>query len=416
MKPRVLYLCPQSPWLQNGGALIRNYWMIRALSRRFTVDLVTAAEPDTPMPPDFATSIDQYACFPRSSRARGGIGRLVLAAMPNESTLTAGWTNEAMRDYVAERLGRHPYAAIQVDLPMRSALPRRDGIPIVYNAHNSEYDLLRRRAATEPPHRRILLALDALRVKRIEADLVSRAALVTACAQSDVHDFERFCPGSGAKTTIVANGVDVARYAPVRDVPPEPRTVLITGSMDWRPNLQGLRWFLAEALPRLRHLAPDVSVRVAGRMGADLVSELRSAGVEAIANPAAMGEHLARASVIAAPIVASSGTRLRILEAWASGRPVVTTKAGAFGLNYQDERELIVRDNPLRFAEAIVRVLGSPVTAQNLIRNADRQLQQYDWATIGDDLLEAYERIKPGYGSPRRLETVREEVAFAARA
>ena len=413
MKPRLLYLCPQSPWMQNGGALIRNYWMIHALSRRFDVDLVTAQEPDAPMTAEFARLIDQYACFPRAERARRGLGRLAAAALPNESTLTAGWTNAALRDHVRERLGRHPYAAIQVDLPMRSALPRRDGIPIVYNAHNCEYELLRRRAKTEAPHRGLPLALDALRVKRIEAALVARATLVTACAETDLRDFERFCPGTSAKGAIVANGVDVGRYAAVRAARPEPRTVLITGSMDWRPNLQGLRWFLADALPRLQHLAPDVTVSVAGRMSPDLQRELRAAGLQAIANPVSMDEHLARASVIAAPIVASSGTRLRILEAWAAGRPVVTTKAGAFGLGYEDGRELMVRDNPLRFAEVIVRVLGSCETAAGLARNAAEKLARYDWHTIGDDLLEAYEQIVP---APRkRLQTVSEDVAVAAR-
>ena len=414
MKPRVLYLCPQSPWQQNGGALIRNYWMIRALSRRFDVDLVTAYEPDAAMPPEFARAIDQYACFPRSERARGGFGRLARAALPSESTLTAGWTNAALRDYVAERLGRYPYAAIQVDLPMRAALPRRDAIPIVYNAHNCEYELLRRRARTEPPHRGFALALDAVRVRRIESALVARATLVTACAESDVGDFERLVPRSRGKMAVVANGVDVERYASVREARPEPRTVLITGSMDWRPNLRGLRWFVVEALPRLRALAPDVTVRVAGRMGPDVERELRAAGVEAIANPPTMEEHLARASVVAAPIVASSGTRLRILEAWASGRPVVTTRPGAFGLTYEDERELIVRDNPVRFAEAIVRVLGNRATAENLVKHAAEQLAYYDWRAIGDDLLEAYEQVVPT--SRRRLETVKGEIAVAASA
>jgi glycosyltransferase involved in cell wall biosynthesis len=414
MKQRVLYLCPRAPWAQNAGALIRNYWMIRALSRRFDVDLVTAAEPDVPMPADFAAAVDQYACFPRSDAARGTLGSIMRAASPNETTLTAGWTNAALREYVFERLGRHPYTAIQVDLPMRAALPRRDGIPIVYNAHNCEYELLRRRAKTEPPHVSAALALDALRVRRVESHLVARSALVTACADSDVRDFERFCRGSAAKMVVIANGVDVERYAPVRAVPAEPRTVLITGNMDWRPNVQGLRWFIAEALPRLRALAPDATVRVAGRMNAEFERELRTAAIEPIPNPPSMEEHLGHAAVVAAPIVASSGTRLRILEAWAAGRPVVTTKAGAFGLAYEDGRELIVRDNPLRFAEALARVLGNRGIAEELVRHATTQVSGYDWRSIGDDLLEAYDRIAPPAG--RRLKSVKGEFAVAARA
>jgi glycosyltransferase involved in cell wall biosynthesis len=392
-KPRVLFLCPRAPWLRNAGALLRNYWMIDALATTYAIDLIVADEPG-PITPAFAGLIDDYASFPRSARERAGFGRLARAAMPGESSLTAGWTNAAMRAYVLDRVSRYPYVAIQTDLPMRAALPPLDTIPIVYNAHNCESALLSRRAATEPLPIRPAFALDAGRVRRQERMLIDRATLVATCSEQDLRDFERFVPGIRAKATIVPNGVDVAQYAQHRSATPEPCTVLITGSMDWRPNVLGLRWFLRDALPRLRATVPHVVVRVAGRMSPALVAELqRYPNVAAIPNPPAMEEHLAAATVVAAPIVASSGTRLRILEAWAAGRPVITTTAGAFGLNYRPGSELLVRDDPSAFADGLAELLASSSARSSLVSLAALRVEAYDWRSIGSVLLSAYARF-----------------------
>lgn len=406
MKHRVLYLCGQAPWLRNGGSMLRNYWMIDSLAKKYTVDLVVADEPG-PMPAAFAALVDHYACFPRSASERGVAGRLARALNPGESVLTAGWTSPALREHVANRLGHFPYAAIQLDLPMLGALPRRDGIPIVYNAHNCECALLRRRARSERPHIAAVLALDAARVERQERALIGRSAMVTACAESDVTDFARFAPGMRAKTAIVPNGVDVQSYAGLRDVAPEPAVVLITGSMDWRPNVLGLRWFLRHALAPLLAQAPQAVVRVAGRMNAGLVAELRAyPQVEAIPNPESMEPHLAAATVVAAPIVASSGTRLRILEAWAAGRPVITTTAGAFGLDALAGRDLLISDDPAGFAAAVSAALHSDVLRAELIEAASLRVRAYDWPRIAAGLLRAYERIVPDMPPPMRIPVI----------
>jgi glycosyltransferase involved in cell wall biosynthesis len=395
-KERVLYLCGHAPWQRNGGAMLRNYWMIDALTKKYAVDLVVAGEPG-PIPSDFAALVDDYACFPRSAAGRSGLRRIARAATPGESTLTAGWTNTALREYVAERLGRHAYAAIHLDLPMIGALPRRNAIPIVYNAHNCESALLSRRAGTERAPLAALLALEALRVRGQERDLIERASLVAVCSENDLADLERFAPGVRAKAAIVTS---------------EPLTVLITGSMDWRPNVLGLRWFLRNGVAQLSARVPNVTVRIAGRMDRALVAEVEGfANVEAVPNPESMEPHLMAATVVAAPIVASSGTRLRILEAWAAGRPVVTTTAGAFGLDAKPGRDLLVCDEPLGFADAIVTLLEAPQKRAELVANAGALVKRYDWPGIATELLGAYERL--GLESPQRRVPVLSEELYA---
>jgi glycosyltransferase involved in cell wall biosynthesis len=393
---RVLYLCGQAPWLRNGGSMLRNFWMIETLAKMYTVDLVVADEPGA-IPAAFGAIVDDYAAFPRSEAQRRGIGRLLGAARPGASSLTAGWTTPALRDYVTERVGRYAYAAIQVDLPMIGALPRRDAIPIVYNAHNCESALLTRRAATEALPSAALLRIDARRVRRQERTLIDRAGLVAVCSRSDRNDFARFAPAILDKSAIVPNGVDVDGYAAVHAQPGDPHVVLVTGSMDWRPNILGLRWFLQTGLAVLRARFPSVVVRVAGRMKPELVAELRGyPGLDVVANPESMDPLLAAATVVAVPIVASSGTRLRILEAWAAGRPVVTTTAGAFGLSGRSEEALLVRDDAREFADALAALLESPKARADLVAVSDQVVMRYDWMRVGARLLRAYDGLLNG--------------------
>jgi len=381
-------LCLAAPWRLNGGALIRNYWMVRGLARDFDVDVVIAEDPGEAAPPDFARDCASIATFAAPSGIGARIGRGLDSLKPSESYFTAGQIPGAFRRHVAAAVASTRYAAIHIDdLPIQSAIPARDCPPIVYASHNCEYALFHRRAEFERGILRPLLLADAERVRRIESALVRRAVLVTVCSDDDVRDLALYCGLDERRAVVVPNGVDVARYEPVSARPSERGCILISGSMDWRPNQQGLRWFLKDVLPQLHALAQplEFTVRVAGRMTSGMQQELAGfPGVIAVPNPKDMRDELARCRIVVAPILASSGTRLRILEAWAAGRPVVTTPAGAFGLDYRDGDELLCATTPAEFAASILRILRDDALWLHVRDRATDRVKQYDWGRICD--------------------------------
>jgi glycosyltransferase involved in cell wall biosynthesis len=387
---RILFLCLEAPWRLNAGALIRNYWMVRGLARRYDVDLVIAEKTQESVPADFARSCASITAFDAPTGFRARVARGLESLLPHESYFTAGRVPHALRLHVAAAVMRTDYAAIHIDdLPIQSALPADHCPPIVYASHNCEFALFHRRAQLERGPLRALSLFDAGRVRRIETALVRSAVLVTACSSDDVHDLETYCGLESSRAAVIPNGVDVARYEPVVSRSPEPNAVLISGSMDWRPNQQGLRWFLNDVLPQLARIAQpgEINVRVAGRMTAQLQQELAAyPGVVAVPNPIDMRDELARARIVVAPILASSGTRLRILEAWASGRPVVTTPAGAFGLEYTDGDEIVCATDPQQFAASIVRVLRDAGLWQRIRDRAALRVKQYDWTRICESI------------------------------
>jgi glycosyltransferase involved in cell wall biosynthesis len=238
------------------------------------------------------------------------------------------------------------------------------------------------------------LRLDAGRLARLESCFIERARLILACSLDDIEELERLAPGARAKSALIPNGVDTGRHASIAVDASAEGALLISGSMDWRPNQQGLLWFLTSVLPLLRTRLPQARVRVAGRMSPSFATKIDAySGVTAVPNPLDMREELTRARVILAPITASSGTRLRILEAWAAGRPVVTTTFGALGLEYTDGVELLTRDEPAAFVEGIASLLESSERWNALREAALSRVQQYDWRPICNQLLEAYARL-----------------------
>lgn len=396
-KRRYMLLLRFAPWLLNGGGLIRNYWMALALARQYDLDLIVGEAAPTPPPPEFAAACKSIAYFPKPERKRLELNRALGALDPRGSYLTSGQVTVEQQQHVAALAKRHDYAAIQVgDINQFAALPRAKCPPLWYDAHNSQYDLMRRQADFEPFPLNLAVKLDAWRVKRIEKWLVDHSLWVTTCTDQDLIDLTNFCPSMKGKSTMIPSGVDVAKHADVRAASPRPGCILLSGSFSWRPTQQGLMWFVDEVLPHLPQSVDGVplEIRVAGRMLPSLVASLSNHSRLTLApNPADMRPELARAQIIAVPVLASSGVRVRIYEAWAAGRPVVTTPSGALGLYYSDGDELLARTEPKEFADALVRLVRDQALWQHVRQQALERVKDFDWPSICDRIVELHRRV-----------------------
>jgi glycosyltransferase involved in cell wall biosynthesis len=300
-----------------------------------------------------------------------------------------------MRVETARLVATRGYSAIMTDLGMIDAVPVKTTVPIVFSGHNSEATLMLRRAELEPIWSRIAMTIDALRLRRLEAELVKRCVIVTACSQNDVDDMATFAPSITQKAVVIPNGVDCETYADVARTDGEDGTILVPGSFDWLPNRRGLMWFVNEVLPQLERLlaGKNFRVRVAGRMESSFAKKLgeMSPRLTVVPNVPRMEAELQAASIIAVPVIASSGTRLRILEAWAAGRAIVTTEHGAFGLDYTDGIDLFACPEPQQFAAAAAKLLGDRLLRKRLQAAGAARAASYDWSAIGVKLLMSFE-------------------------
>jgi polysaccharide biosynthesis protein PslH len=257
----------------------------------------------------------------------------------------------------------------------------------VIDLHNV-YSLLVRRTADEQTNvlKRAFLRGEAHKLDRIERRAARECQAVNTVSDTEAAHFRSL----GAKQVhTVPNGVDCHAFADLpagRDGPP---VVMFLGTMSWGPNAAAARFLAREVLPALRARVPDAVLTIVGRdPPADLLALNGTPGIEVTGGVPDVKLYLLRASALAVPLDAGGGTRLKILEAFAAGLPVVSTAVGAEGIAAQPGTHFALAERPA-FAEATAGLLADRAAASRMAERA-RELARdvYDWSRIGRKAVE----------------------------
>ena len=197
------------------------------------------------------------------------------------------------------------------------------------------------------------------------------------------------------RVDVVDNGVDTAYFGSVEG-PRTPERVLFLGSLDWRPNQDAVRALLDEIFPTVRAQAPAARLSIVGRKPPEWLRRRVAASdfAELHADVADVRPHLGESGVMAVPLRIGGGSRLKILEALASGLPVVSTRVGAEGLRLENGRDLTVVEGVADMAAALVDCICSPERARRTAEQGRRLvLEQYDWDVLADKLEAVWESV-----------------------
>ena len=428
----LLFLTPQLPYPPHSGTALRNWGIIRELARRHEITLLTFAGPGTTSSPEarHPLSVTRHAPpIPNSSAtelaepperllqeivfapnpARSGPERLLQQFLRRPDL--AYRLRSSRFDAVLRRLleGR-TFDVIQIEgLEMAGALKAVRATAtkalVVYDAHNVEYVLQRSAFLADVGHpRRWAAALYSLlqwpRLKRYEARVCRYAGLVSCVSDQDAHALGKIAPA--VRPLVIPNGLWIAEYSDVRSekpgVPsvqglaPEDRSLVFTGKMDYRPNLDAVEWFIWDILPRIHARAPVVRFTVVGQNPPpSLASHSQEDRVLLVGAVPDTRPYIAGASVCVMPLRMGGGTRFKLLEAMALGVPVVSTRKGAEGFPVAHERELLIADSAEDFARAVLRLLGDWDLRQVLSLAGRRFVEaRYDWSAIVPRLEAAY--------------------------
>jgi glycosyltransferase involved in cell wall biosynthesis len=257
------------------------------------------------------------------------------------------------------------------------------GIPVVYSAENVESELAWRLAPlalTRMSGARF--RLDAWKFRRFEATLLRQASLVTTVSERDAAQLRQLAPN--ARIEVLPSGADVRGVAFVDHSENRGDIVIFLGTLGYLPNRDGVNWFVDRILPLVRSRRPQVTTRLVGSSPPNAFGELHGDGVELVGLVPDVQPELASADLFVAPLRAGAGTRLKLLEAFAAGIPVVATSMAAEGINAVDGRHLAIADDEQAFADAIVDLLANRAKRMRM-SIAARQLVEarYDWHAIG---------------------------------
>jgi polysaccharide biosynthesis protein PslH len=210
-----------------------------------------------------------------------------------------------------------------------------------------------------------------------------RADLVLACSEPDAAALRLLAPET--RIEIVPNGVDLQRFDSPGPPPRHtPRIVTFTGLLAYWPNADACEYFVGDILPRLERIVPAVTFQIVGRVPpANVVLLADGTRVRLAADVPDIRPWLAASDVLVVPLRAGSGTRLKILDGFAARRPVVSTSIGCEGLDVEDERHLLVADDPASFAGATARAITDAALADRLVEAGHALAQtRYDVPVI----------------------------------
>ena len=273
--------------------------------------------------------------------------------------------------------------------PPGERLPR-----LVVDSHNIDYDLARQYArAGSSLARRLYAGANWRKLRREELGTYRDADGVYLCSAAD--EQRLLDEVRGIRTAVIPNAADVEYYQPrPTDPPPDGRTVVFFGLLSYVPNVDGVIHFLQDIWPRIAEAYPKASCKIVGGRAPPSLLALAGPRVELTGFVSDLRPHLAAAAAVVVPLRLGGGTRLKIVEAMAMGKAIVSTALGAEGITAVPGRDLLIEDEPAAFADAVNRLLAEPGLAARIGQSARQQaVERYTWSGAARELEGFYRRI-----------------------
>jgi len=246
--------------------------------------------------------------------------------------------------------------------------------PVLLNKHDITHVIVRRYLAHERnPAKSAYGWVEYWKLRRWEAQACGSFEGVLACSEADRALLKALCPS--ARVAVLPNVIDVREY--VQQGADDGRTLLYVGAMDWYPNEDAVKFFLSQIFPKLETI-PGIRFRIAGRNPSESLLR-RSAEMPAVEFTGLVPDirsEIAPAALCVVPLRIGSGTRLKILEAAAMQKSIVSTRIGAEGLHLKDGEEIALADQPGEFARAVAGLLADPARRRAMGQAARRRVEE----------------------------------------
>lgn len=396
----LLFLSPRVPWPLNTGAKIRTHALLSALRERFEVHYAGFLQSDLTRQEaeDYLRGVASTTLHAERALSLPGKGWLALRTLADRRPVTiAKYWHAGLANRVRQWVGEHPDGIVHADhLHMAPYLELGRPALTVIDEHNVESQILERlaeqyRGRPQYPY----LRLQANRMKAFEARMIGRASLVLSVSEGDAAQLAGMAPGLPVE--VVPNGVDLHYFQPPpTDHAPKPGRLVFIGSMNWLPNHDAMIYFVHEIMPLLKQDSAGEapwSLDIVGQNPLPAVQALACGEVRVTGVVPDVRPFIREAMIYIVPLRVGGGSRLKILEAFAMGIPVVSTSVGCEGLGTRPEEHLLTADTPADFARAVRRLAQDPALRARLAQNALLHARaHFGWEAIGNRLINLYAR------------------------
>lgn len=393
-------------WVKAGGLIppdtggkIRSYNILRELARKHSVTLFSFyAAHENDQHDSLSNIFDRVVTVPLpmpAPKSSAEFLQYLQYAFSFESYSLMKFSRPSVRMALRTLLSENRFDVILCDFLFAAPpIPWDFPCPKIVFTHNVEAMIWKRHyEVARNPLWKALSWREWRTMERAERAYLKRADHVLAVSEADANIFSGFLDRS--KITVIPTGVDTEFFQPQPGAP-VPNSLVFTGSMDWLPNEDGIFYFAEQILPRIRKQIPDVKLWVVGRKPSRRLQDLSQTqpNLNITGWVEDVRPYLAQGAVCIVPLRIGGGTRLKIFEAMAMEKAVISTTVGAEGLPVQNCENIIIADGEQEFAQACIELLGNP-KVRNGIGATARQLvcARYGWPKIAEAFSEVLLRV-----------------------
>ena len=392
---KILFLTPELPYPPDRGASIRSFNLIKNLAPQHEIHLLSFSTGDLaeagPLL-DLCSQIETLPAPHRSTLQR--LLSILLSPLPDMALRLPSLEFEIKLKALlqGEKFDLVQVEAIEMARYIPTVIESHRPPPLIFDDINAEYLLQKRAFETDLRHLRWLGAAYSLiqwrKLRRYEAWACRRADQVVAVSEADKEALCLLVPG--LPVSVVPNGVDTRYYQPGDGE--TDGSLVFTGKMDFRPNVDGVLWFFERVWPLVKGRLPPARLLVVGRNPSPRLSPLlQDPQVTVTGFVPDVRPYIARASIYLVPLRMGGGTRLKVLEAMAMGKAIVSTSLGCEGIKTTGQ-ELVIADNESDFAQRVIDLWGDEERRKGLGVAARRLAKKYDWTLITPLLEDVYEK------------------------
>ena len=393
---KILFLSPTVPYPLTDGGRIRVFNLLKQIAAKSDVTLLVleTQSSDAEGVAQLQQLGIQVHLVPNApTLPRVSLGTLLKAFLRRQPITVVRYDLLAYRQKFRELIATETFNLVHYEMFHTAQFHIETRLPGVLSQQNVDSAIWRRLCGeTVNPFYKFAYWTQQLAFQRYERVLSPKFDAVTCTSDIDAAVFQQHCAKDIIE--IIPNGVDITHYQP--DFASEvPAHLIYIGSMDWYPNEDAVGFFADEVLPRVQESVPDVRFSIVGGNPSTRVQKLAERkGVVVTGRVPEIKPYFAEATVFVVPLRIGSGTRLKILEALAMGKAIVSTSVGAEGLDLKDSEEIFIADEPAAFADAVTRLLTDASLRRRIGENGRTRVERdYDWRSIGEKLHLLYTKI-----------------------
>lgn len=396
---RVLFITSRLPAPLDDGWKIRTFHLMRGYVRNgWTLDLVSFCSPGQKISEfqDLRTICNEVHLVDRAkSYAILDMLRGLLFLKPFN---IYNFFLLQMLNAVKSKVLQNTYDLVQVeDVIMAQYMLKEMGNACrILDMHNVESSLMKRYADNANNFfKRSYAKITAKKLQKYEIAVSSKFDRFLVCSKDD-QDLLKYS-GIQMDVQVVPNGVD-CNYFQQLSFDPSAKDIVFVGTMNYHANISGVHYFVKDILPLILKKSPDTHFYIVGKSPSKSVCNLCNSSITVTGMVADVREYLRKARVVVAPLLVGGGTRLKILEAMACGRPVVSTSIGAEGIGAEHGKQIMMADRPEDFAQCVLKLLADSTLCENLGQlGCDFVQNKYNWYKITDNLCENLSSLKQIY-------------------